>query len=512
MPHRRVALRREPSVVSKLHLYPMTGGIALPSAQLPVTALPLPPPSVPSILHLPLRQHVGWPSRPIVKVGQRVAKYECLAEAGGYVSSALHAPVSGHISAIGEHSVVHPGGLPGECISLIPDLDERVVPLAKPEGDSAEAMLRALGVAGIVGLGGAGFPAHVKIREAAMNKVALLIINGVECEPHSFSDDYLLRERATDVVRGAAIVCQLVRPARAVIAVEDDMPDALAALESVVPASIETISVPTRYPAGSEKQLIEILLNRQVPSNGLPINVEALVLNVATVAAVARAIDFGEPLTERNVTLCGSSTEVRRALIGTPVGEMLDATFGATNTVRNVVSGGSMMGVAVRDADSPIVKTTATLSVGPVSDTTVATDCIRCGDCVTVCPVGLQAQKLFDLSRIGDLDGVQDYHLFDCIECGCCAFVCPSKIPLVHYYRYAKSAVDSLEFEHSRAQQAGRRFARRQQRAADRGAMSGEIDLVEVAELTSDVIADELDAALARAAARDASTNERDEH
>ncbi len=448
------------------------GGLRLASRKDETARIPIRAAPVPERLFLPLSQNVGVASEPIVVAGQEVLKGQLLARPAGYVSAPIHAPTSGVIRGIVDRTVVHPGGLQLPCIELEPDGRQQWTERARLDDfENAEpAVIQELILrSGIIGLGGAGFPTHVKVREGIGHEVQTLIINGAECEPYITCDGRLIQERADEVVNGARIIAHAVQAQHCVVAVEDDMP---AARDALLPhceaAGLELVSVPAIYPAGGEKQLIKVVTGQEVPSGGLPIHISIVVQNVATAAAVHRAIMCGEPMVSRVVTVAGSVIQPGNVdvLLGTPLITLLDLAGLVSAEASQVLCGGPMMGIRVSDLHAPITKVTNCLLVQPEQAYGPERACIRCGDCIEVCPIRLQPQALYEYAKCSDYDAAQDHYLFDCIECGCCAYVCPSNIPLVHYYRYAKSAIDRLDVEHASAEAARERFLQRNQRLA----------------------------------------------
>lgn len=456
-----------------LHSFP--GGLHLPdnkamSVGSPVTTMPLP-----QRLVIPLQQHIGSPAKPVVKVGDRVLKGQVLARAEGYVSAPVHAGTSGTVVAIENHPVPHPSGMSAPCVVIETDGEDRWVEQAcYPDFDGMdESELRnIIRDAGIVGLGGAGFPAFIKLNPGARTELDTLILNGAECEPYITCDDMLLRERADEVIIGARIMRYALHAKQCLIGIEDNKPKAIAALREAMrdldEKEIEIVVVPTRYPTGGEKQLIKILTGKEVPSQGLPIDISIVCHNVATAAAVYRAVDKGEPLISRIVTVTGHGAahpQNLEVLFGTPVEEVIKAAGGDNGVPYTLLMGGPMMGIELGGGDIPTTKTAnclllATLKDMPDRGPTRA--CIRCGECAEVCPMQLMPQQMYWHARARDFDKVQDFNLFDCIECGCCAYVCPSNLPLVQYYRFAKNEIWAQERERKASDKARERHEFRQ--------------------------------------------------
>ncbi len=454
-----------------LHL---DGHKALSSGR-PVEAMPVPP-----VLVFPLHQHIGEPAVPVVEVGERVLAGQLIARAGDYVSAPVHASTSGRVAAIEKRPVPHPSGLHAECIVVEADGDDREASFEAPGDFDAmdlSALRNRIREAGIVGMGGAGFPTFIKLNPGPQGHIDTVVLNGAECEPYITCDDRLMQERAADVVGGALIIRHAVGANRCVIGVEDNKPQAAAALRAAARDGVTVQTVVTRYPAGGEKQLIKILTGREVPSDGLPLNAGVVVQNVATAAAINHAVSEGRPLIARVVTVTGPGVAEPRNLevrLGTPMADVLSHCGADPQAVGAVVVGGSMMGFAIHDVASPVVKTTNCLLVDLAVDDAEQPQmpCIRCGACVEVCPQLLLPQQLYWYAKSRDFDKVQDYSLFDCIECGCCNFVCPSHIPLASYFRFAKNEIWAQERERLRADRARERhefnLARKEQEERER--------------------------------------------
>lgn len=455
---------------AELHDFP--GGLSLETCKALSNDKPSLITPLPDRIILPLQQHIGNAAVPIVKPGDTVLKGQVIARADGYISVPVHASTSGSIREIANHPVPHALGREAPCIVIEPDGEDRWFDL-KPtpdylsvDPDLLQAVIRD---AGIAGLGGAGFPTHVKLMEGTENAVDTLIINGVECEPYISCDDRLIREKPSYIVEGTRMIQHAVQAKRCVIAVEADMPEAYAALEALVGDDIELIRVPTRYPAGGEKQLIKVITGKEVPSGGLPIHIGIVMHNVGTAAAAFRAVTRGEPLVSRYVTVTGDVKDQRnlQVLLGTPVHHCAELCDYTEQEDEIIILGGPMMGKYVQNMEIPVIKTTNCVLVTDRYMKEAASPCIRCGFCVEVCPVQLMPQQLYWHARNKNYEKTRDYHLFDCIECGCCAYVCPSNIPLVQYYRIAKQEIAEEEKATARAMHARHRYHAKSQRLQD---------------------------------------------
>jgi len=415
----------------------------------PIAQLP-----IPETLTLPLRQHVGYIPKLKVKVGDYVLKGEMLAEAEGTVSAAIHAPTSGTITAIAEAIIPHPSGLPDMCVSLQPDGKDLWKPLAPIDWKHTahNELIASLRTSGIVGLGGATFPTHIKLRKDGASAIHTLIINAAECEPYITCDDMLMRERADEIIQGIAIAQHLLGATTVVIGIEDNKPAAAhsmtAASQTLVNVAVTT--VPTLYPSGDARRLIHLLLGVEVPHHKRSIEVGVQVFNVATVLALYRYFTFGEPSISRIVTVTGNvaSPQNFEVLLGTPMPLLIAAAGGAKADTTHYVMGGPMMGFDLPSLNVPVTKAAnCIIAASPnlFAPPPPAQPCIRCTRCADACPVNLQPQELYWFAKSDNFEKARDYKLFDCIECGCCTYVCPSNIPLVQYYRYAKSEIIALD-------------------------------------------------------------------
>ena len=436
--------------------------------------LPIQPAPLPTRLILPLSQHLGAPAEPCVSVGERVLKGQLLAAANGLVSVPVHAPTSGTISAIGPQPFPHVSGLPAPAIVLDSDGLEQWTTLQPcPDYRHLEAteLLEKIRQAGISGLGGAGFPTAVKLTARAQQKIHTLIINGTECEPYITADDLLMREKADALISGIDILVQLIQPDAVLIGIEDNKPEAIAAVRTTLSERSYSLKVfPTKYPSGGEKQLIQILTGHEVPSGGLPADIGMLCQNVGTCVAIHDAVVLGRPLISRITTLTGTALARPmnvEALLGTPVSELLEFAGLDRKQLSRLLMGGPMMGFTLPSLDVPLIKTSNCLLAASRDELPApaqALPCIRCGDCAEACPASLLPQQLHFFALGQQHEQLKAHHLFDCIECGACAYVCPSSIPLVQYYRAAKSEIREQEHKQLKAEQSRQRFEQRQER------------------------------------------------
>jgi len=455
----------------------LTGGIHPAENKKQSSESPIRFAGIPAELVLPLSQHVGAPSEVIISVGQKVLKGEMIAKPNGAVSAALHAPTSGVIHAIENRPVSHASGMSAPCIVLHSDGEDRWIEHSGVDNYqqlSASDLLARIRDAGIAGLGGAGFPSAFKLHVNPEKPIDTLIINGTECEPYITADDRLMRERAGDIINGIKILQHMIKPTQqTLLGIEDNKPEAIAALQQAASGSdIAIVVFPTKYPSGGEKQLIEILTGREVPSGGLPADIGIVCQNVGTTYAIARAILHGEPLLSRITTITGNACAKRgnvEVLLGTPIKFLLSQSdFNAAQCERLII-GGPMMGYTVLSTAVPIVKTTNCI-LAPTREELPppppAQACIRCGLCAEACPASLLPQQLYWFARSHENEKLQAHNLFDCIECGACSYVCPSSIPLVQYYRAAKADIRQQREEKIKADQSKLRFEARQDRIA----------------------------------------------
>jgi len=432
-----------------LDVFKFNGGVHPPDHKSESNQLPIAQLGIPKQIVLPLRQHVGNLPKLCVQVGDHVRKGQLIAEAEGNISAAIHAPTSGHITAISEEIIPHPSGLKDHCITITPDgLDEWITknPIDWQNTPNHELVAH-LRNSGIVGLGGATFPTHIKLCHDGKSNIHTLIINAAECEPYITCDDLLMRERAGEIAQGIQIVQHLLGVDQCYIGIEDNKPIAHYAMTRACEHYGFTVkSVPTLYPSGDARRLIHLLLGVEIPFNKRSTDIGIQVFNVATVLAIYRYFVFGEPSISRIITMTGAVNQAQNfeVLFGTPLSELVQAAGGASHDTTHFIMGGPMMGFDLPLADVPLTKAanciiaaTPTLFEPPPP----AMPCIRCTRCADACPVNLQPQELYWFAKSDQFEKARDYHLFDCIECGCCTYVCPSNIPLVQYYRYGKSEI-----------------------------------------------------------------------
>ena len=403
---------------------------------------------VPKQVVIPMQQHIGAPCRPLVAVGDRVLRYQKIGDGEG-LCVPVHASVSGTVAAIKHWP--HTSGRQVLSIVIDNDLKDEAVPtvglstpLTELDGDEVLHIIRE---AGIVGMGGAAFPGNVKAL-SAMGHVDTLIANACECEPYITADDSLLRTTPEQVLQGMQILQHILHPERLVLAVEDNKALAIEKVRTILSdyPGIELAVLPTRYPQGAEKQLIQALTGREVPGGQLPVSVGCAVFNVSTFAAIYRAVRLGTPLTERIVTISGeaiASPQNFIVRIGTPFHDLIEVAGGLNDKTERVISGGPMMGVAQSDLSVPVIKATNSI-LCLLKDRNGAAEnpvCLRCGKCVAVCPMRLQPLYMYRFQKAGNVEELKRLNLPDCIECGSCAFTCPGKLPLVERFRKGKQMI-----------------------------------------------------------------------
>ncbi|MFN1551096.1 electron transport complex subunit RsxC [Vibrio natriegens] len=430
--------------------------------------------AIPAEIVLPLKQHIGKAGNLLVAAGDNVLKGQPLTQSETGFTVPVHAPTSGKITAIEPRTVAHPSGLSELCAVITPDGKDtwcKKTPVTDYTQESADALIDVIRLAGISGMGGAGFPTAKKI-QSGVARTEILIVNAAECEPYITADDKLIQEHADELIQGIEIVEHILKPKLTIIGIEDNKPDAIKALENAaLNKDIVIRVIPTKYPSGGEKQLIKILTNKEVPSGAIPADIGILVQNVGSLYSIKRAVIDGEPMIERVVTLTGKTFKTPRnvwALLGTPVQALLDE-FGykADKKLQRLIMGGPMMGFTLPHSHVPITKT-ANCILAPtrfeISASQYEMECIRCGQCAEACPASLLPQQLLWHSKAEEYEKLEELNLKDCIECGACAFVCPSEIPLVQYYRQAKAEIRTRAQEAEAAERAKQRFEEKKAR------------------------------------------------
>jgi electron transport complex protein RnfC len=409
---------------------------------------------LPKEVFIPLQQHVGSPCKPIVEKGMEVKTGQIIGESTGFVSSNIHASISGKVKAI--DNFTHPLDIPSKMIHITGDGNDDWIKQknGKKNWDSLDKneIIDIVKNAGIVGLGGAAFPTHVKINPPKDKKIDTFILNGCECEPYLTADQRLMVEESEKIILGIRILMKALEVSNAIIGIENNKPDAIKIMEKAASEykGITVIQLKTKYPQGAEKMLIKAILDREVPVGGLPMDVGVVVNNIGTALAVAEAVTEQKPLVERVVTVTGSGIKEPKNLIariGTPFQNLIDYCGGLVENTTKILMGGPMMGVAQHSLDVPVIK--ATSGILCMSDSDVIKEkefpCIQCGTCVNTCPMNLLPTRLAKLSQREKWEDADNFGILSCIECGSCAFVCPSKIPLVQWIRIGKLRVNEMK-------------------------------------------------------------------
>jgi len=413
---------------------------------LPIRQFPFSP-----LIILPVAQHIGSPSEIRVREGQEVVRGQLLASASGYLSVPLHSPVTGKIRKIKDVPTISGKMVPGIYLEVSPSSTQEILegePVDIDKATPAE-ILQAIQDAGIVGLGGAAFPTHAKLKIPEGKHCDTLIINGIECEPYLTTDHRVMLEQPEDIFQGIKYLLKTTGAKRVIIGIEANKGDAAERLKGFLKPEdpIEVQVVPVKYPQGAEKTLITSILGKEVPSGGLPIDVNVVVVNVATTAEIGRLLPHGRGIQERVITITGPGVQKKGNYlipIGTPLRYVLEQ-VGADEHLSEIYMGGPMMGVAVSNLDISIVKGTSGIVIFSEENVKRAEKiypCIKCGACVDACPLSLNPSKLGILAKFEAYELMaSDYNLMDCFECGSCSYVCPSHIPLVQYFRLSKSIV-----------------------------------------------------------------------
>lgn len=407
---------------------------------------------VPKQVIIPISMHIGAPAKPVVSKGDKVKAGQKIAESTGFVSANIHSSVSGTISKI--DAMEDPGGFKRMSIVIDVEGDEWVETIDKSNGlikdikSTPEDILKKIQEAGIVGMGGASFPTHVKLTPPHGKKAELLILNGVECEPYLTSDHRLMLEKTEEILIGTKILMKGMNVSKAIIGIENNKPDAIDSIKQLIKEypEISVQQLKVQYPQGGEKQLIKALINKEVPSGGLPIDVGVVVQNVGTAYAVYEAVQKNKPLIERVVTLTGKSVKNPsnfQVRIGTPVSELIEAAGGLPEDTGKVISGGPMMGKAISSFQTPVTKGTSGILILNKEESLrrPEANCIRCARCTNACPMGLEPFLLSQLAERALWDRLEMNAVTDCIECGSCMYTCPSQRAILDNVRLGKTTV-----------------------------------------------------------------------
>lgn len=404
----------------------------------------------PKLVVIPMQQHIGAPCEPTVKAGDEVKVGQKIGEAKGFVSVPVHASVSGKVVAVEPR--LYTGGTVVTCVVIESDMQNTLCPDIAPKGTvealTADEIKNVIKEAGIVGMGGAAFPTHVKLAPPPDKKVDTVILNGAECEPYLTADHRLMLESPEDVVDGLKALMKALSVKKGFIGIESNKPDAIEAIYNAAKGieGIEVVALKTKYPQGAEKQLIYACTGREVPSGGLPADAGVVVNNVGTAAAVAKAIKTGMPLVERIVTITGAGVKTPKNLmvkIGTSFKEVVEQCGGLNGQAGKIVAGGPMMGITQFSLDVPVIKGTSGILILSENEARLPkpSNCIRCGKCVDVCPINLMPINISANALLDRFEQAEALHAMDCIECGSCSFVCPAKRPLVDSIRVAKREI-----------------------------------------------------------------------
>jgi Na+-translocating ferredoxin:NAD+ oxidoreductase subunit C len=431
---------------------------------LPIKSIPLA-----AQLVIPLKQHIGQQNEPCVAIGDKVLKGQRIASG----CAPVHSSTSGIIADIGPHPAVNQTNLLERAISITPDGKQEWIELSGITdylSQPKDTLLDAIAKAGIVGLGGAGFPAITKLKAGQIDTI---IVNAVECEPYINADNALMQTQATHIITGLSIVVHILGATKCLIGIEDDKPQALESMRDAATSSIvdtDIVVCPTLYPSGSEKLLIKLLTGKEVASGQLPSSLGMISFNVGTLHAIYKAVVLGQPLLERITSIYTDNLATSgnyNLLLGTPISHLVDHLQINSEQAQRLIIGGPMMGFTLSNLEAPVTKIVncimaVTNKQLPLEDD--ALECIKCGACSDACPVELLPQQLLWYSKAAEYSKLNQYNLFDCIECGACSYVCPSKIPLVQYYRHAKKFIHNQDTQAKQANHSKERFEFRNQR------------------------------------------------
>ena len=502
-------------------LFAFHGGIHPPAHKTESTVRPILHAPLPAQLILPMKQHAGDAAIPIVNVGDAVLKGQLIGKPASKLSAAIHAPTSGIVKAIEHHLVPSADGHRDLCITIDVDGNDQAVAFApfRCEQKTREEILDHLQAMGVVGLGGAVFPSAAKLMADHGKPIHTLIINGSECEPYISCDSMLMRERPDDVIRGVALLQHLCGARDVIIAIEDNKPEAIAAMDAAAKkhgGGFQIVALPTVYPSGGAKQLIKLLTDIEVPGGQHAPEFGVQCFNSGTAYSIFRAIDFGEPVMTRIITVTGNvrTPQNYEACLGMSFQDLLDLAVEESDTDGHIV-GGPLMGYRIESADMPLVKAANCIiatSKKLFPPTAPALPCIRCGQCVEACPADLLPHDMYWYAKAKNLDRAADYSVRDCIECGACNYVCPSRIPLSQYFKQAKVELAQRDRAKTFADTSLQRYERREERLArlqnekeNSRASDSSLDEIASEQPETDLKSAAVLAALARARARRAS-------
>lgn len=443
-----------------MKFFTFRGGIHPPEEKETTAQLKIEKAVEPATVIIPVQQHIGAPCEPIVKVGDVVKVGQKIGEAKGFVSAPVHASISGTVKAIGDVPI----GTGNEALAIMiesdgkNEVDDSIQPKGNVEALESKEIIDIIKEAGIVGMGGATFPTHVKLSPPPEKKVDTIILNGAECEPYLTADHRLMLENSDDIVLGLKAMMKAVGVENGYIGIENNKPDAIDMMLKAVEkeSNIKVAALQTKYPQGGEKQLIFAITNKEVPSGGLPMDVGVIVSNVGTAAQIAKTIKTGMPLIERITTVTGKAIKEPKNLlikIGTPVKELIEQCGGYVEEPGKLILGGPMMGFAQHNDEIPSVKGTSGVLVFNKEEAKMPNplNCIRCGRCVEICPANLQPVYISENSLANRMEHAEKYRALDCIECGSCSYVCPSRRPLLPSIRVAKNQIIAKKREQKKS-------------------------------------------------------------